>query len=495
MYSFKFCTNFGDSGELEEVLRAFYPHINMDESGENLELFVNENADIFYVEIFCNGKSVSKNGLNLQKKWDNLERKRQLKRFCKIMLYAYIKSITKISLPYGSLTGIRPTKLYRTLQENGENAEHVFRDYFDVSGEKTELVKSIVEVQKTCLNRDEKSVDFFVNIPFCPTRCTYCSFIAVPIEKLKKSLPQYEICLKKEINLLKKAIKNNHFKVRSVYVGGGTPTSLSPKMLKNILQELDFDAGEFTVEAGRPDTITSEVLDTLAECKVSRISINPQTFNDKTLRLIGRHHTVEDFYKAYELSEGYDFDVNIDLISALPEENFEDFKLSVDSAVALKPQNITVHTLAMKRGSALTVSGYENTAANLAEKMIDYSNNVIINEGYLPYYMYRQKYVCGNLENTGYALKGKECLYNIDIMEEDTNILAAGSGAISKKLDFSKNLLTRQPNFKDVAEYIRRFDEIEEKNCIVLANICIYNSLQILVNVIIYQTVPLARFN
>lgn len=463
MISINFITDFNEENELGEVLRAFNPHINLDKNGENLTLNFDKTEGGYNVKIIYKNEVFSDVNLAVNPCWDTLEIKRQTKRFCKISLYDFLKNLTGISLPYGSLTGIRPTKLYRDLTDRGENAEDVFLNYFEVSEEKTKLVKSIISNQKPCYNNDQKAVDLFINIPFCPTRCAYCSFISVPIKKLQNCVESYKNSLILEISTIKKAILDNGFKVRAIYVGGGTPTSLTPETLKEILSSVDYNVSEFTVEAGRPDTVNKEVLEMLEDSGVTRISINPQTFNDKTLELIGRRHTVEDFYRAYELSRNCKFDINIDLIAALPGENFYDFKLSVDSAVKLRPENLTVHTLALKRGTVLTLEKYDNTDSELAKNMVDYAYEKICSAGYNPYYMYRQKNMCGNLENTGYSLKGKECLYNIDIMEEDTNILAAGSGAISKKIDYKLNQLTRKPNFKDVREYLNRFDEIIDK--------------------------------
>ncbi|MCQ2603219.1 MAG: coproporphyrinogen dehydrogenase HemZ, partial [Clostridia bacterium] len=371
--------------------------------------------------------------------------------------YGVIVFLTGINLPYGCLTGIRPTKLYVELKDDAHNK---FSKDFSVSDNKVELIEKIVDVQRPLRNHSEKEFDVFVFIPFCPTRCAYCSFVSVPIDKQKKLIEPYVDCLLNELEFVKEVVRTQKIKVRAVYVGGGTPTSIPANLLEKILSScLDFKAKEFTVEAGRPDTITDEIIGVLKKCKVTRISINPQTFNDKTLQLIGRKHTASQVEEVYQKAKGK-FDVNMDLIAMLPEESFEDFKYTVDKAVELSPENITVHTLYLKKGSQLKVGGYKATENDVAEQMVDYAYKKLTASGYEPYYMYRQKYTSGNLENVGYAKKGKACIYNIDIMEEDTSILAAGANAISKKWTENINLIERNANFKEPLEYVKNFETV-----------------------------------
>jgi coproporphyrinogen dehydrogenase HemZ len=386
--------------------------------------------------------------------------KRLEKRYLKIALYRTLQFLTGVSLPYGALTGIRPTKLYYDLSGTGRAFE-IFTENFSVSRDKALLIKSIVEEQEKIKSKSEKEVDVFVNIPFCPTRCAYCSFVSVPINKHEKYLKSYKNCLIQELSIIKNIISENNFEVRSLYFGGGTPTSLPTVLLNEILSAADFRASEFTVEAGRPDTLDKRTLNLLKSAGATRISINPQTFNDATLLRIGRNHTAADILKAYKLAKGM-FDINMDLIAALPGETLGDFKASVDKAVELAPENITVHTLSLKRGSELKQSGAALSAEQTAE-MIDYSYRALTSAGYRPYYMYRQKYMSGNLENVGYAKEGKACKYNVDIMEETTSIIAAGAGAIGKRIFPAEYRIERQPNFKGVLDYINRFDEIAQK--------------------------------
>ncbi len=443
--------------DLRELFRAFYPHVaegddnflNLDANVDNDELKVVLTSDIFdkFKKVYT---------FQLDAKND-MEYKRQVKRHLKVALYRTLCFLSNSSLPYGCLTGIRPTKYFLEL---GVDAKEIFLKEFSVYGEKVHLIESVVQNQRFIRNTNPDSeIDVFVNVPFCPSRCAYCSFISRPLSKQREVVRPYIDCLKKEILQIKKIIKDKRLIVRAVYVGGGTPTSLKAKELKEILSLLRFKQKEFTVEAGRPDTITKEVVKVMKRAGVTRVSVNPQTFNQKTLDVIGRAHTVEDVYNAYNLVKKK-FDVNMDLIAMLPGETFDDFKNSVDKAIEMNPENITVHTLYLKNGSKLKTEGYEKTDMSVAAQMVDYAYFKLTAKGYMPYYMYRQKYTSGNLENVGYSKPKKFCIYNVDIMEEDTSIMAAGAGAISKKFTKAKNLIERQANCKEPSDYVTRFDEM-----------------------------------
>ncbi len=391
---------------------------------------------------------------------DELERKRVEKRYLKIAIYRTLSFLTGVQLPYGCLTGIRPTKLFTEIEASpekyGKSAREVFLKDYGVSLQKTELVERTVEVQKPYRNTDG-AYDVFVFIPFCPTRCAYCSFVSLPIDKQRKLLEPYTECLIRELEQTKTLIDSKKIDIRAVYVGGGTPTSIGAALLDKVLDHCHFGAREFTVEAGRPDAIDAEIIAILKKHGVTRISVNPQTFNQATLDLIGRRHRASDIYAAYAQTKGI-FDVNMDLIAMLPNETLADFQRSVDIAVALAPENITVHTLYIKKGSALKLGGYDGGDCDTAAAMVDYAYDKLTSAGYEPYYMYRQKYTSGNLENVGYCKKGKGCLYNVDIMEEDTSIIACGANAISKKCESEKNLITRCANYKEPLEYVKNID-------------------------------------
>ena len=283
----------------------------------------------------------------------------------------------------------------------------------------------------------------------------------MPVDRQRKLLRPYTDDLKEEILYLRETARKKGFSVRAVYIGGGTPTALPLEMLDEVLAACGgTGAEEFTVEAGRPDTITRDALALFKERGVTRVSVNPQTFSDATLVRIGRRHTSADVVKAYAAAKRAGFDVNMDLIAMLPGESAEDFFRSVDRAAELSPANVTVHTLYLKKGSDLRTGGYRSTENAEAERMVDYALAKLSAEGYEPYYMYRQKYTSGNLENVGYTKPGKACLYNMDIMEEDTTVFASGAAAISKRVTPSKNLIERCANYKEPLEYVKHFDAV-----------------------------------
>lgn len=382
---------------------------------------------------------------------NELERKRYFRRYAKLSLYRALSDYSGEKLEWGALTGIRPVKF---AYSEGENWRETMKNEMFVSDNKIEMVARIMEMQNGIYEIKEGNADFFVGIPFCPSRCLYCSFVSNEIGK-EKQLDGYVEALCKEIEATKKHVKN----LRSVYVGGGTPVSLPLDKLDKILTAIGKPETEYTVEAGRPDCITEETLKLLKTHGVTRICVNPQTFNDKTLKIIGRKHTAEDIIEKYGLAKKYGFDVNMDLIAGLPDESFEDFKRSIDAAVSLSPDNITVHTLSLKKGSILKEK-VDRLPEGEIDKMINYSAYKLINEGYEPYYMYRQKYMAGNLENTGYAKKGKACVYNIDVMEEIADNPACGANAVSKRFFPSEDRITRYGSPKDIATYIAKIDKI-----------------------------------
>lgn len=380
--------------------------------------------------------------------------KRLKKRFLKVSVYRTVSEHLGKSLPWGSLTGIRPTRLaYQMIEENGEFESSFQNDLF-VSKQKVELVKAILREQQPIYCKNDSNTDFFVSIPFCPSRCSYCSFVSNEIAKVK-NLDEYVTALCKEIEESKKLIKN----LRAVYVGGGTPVSLSPAHLQKIMQAIGRQNVEYTVEAGRPDVIGKENLQILKDFGVTRVCVNPQTFCNETLKILGRKHTADDVYRAFDLVKSFGFEINMDFIAGLTGEDVATFANSIDQAVRLSPDNITVHTLALKRGSVLKEQVSRLGGESVAE-MVDYAQKTLTENGYNPYYMYRQKYMAGNLENVGYCKKGKACIYNVDIMEETTQIIACGAHSVSKWVGQSQNRIERIGAPKDIATYVNKVDEI-----------------------------------
>ncbi len=455
--------------DYKDILRAFYPHIILDDDGELLSLELKEiEENIFDCLIKCNNSKVFRRFsldnfflVDKDSQYYEIKRNAQIKRHSKAMLYEFLTDLTARTLPYGSLTGIRPTKLYHETLSKGVDADDYFLNKLKVSQGKVDLIRNICNNQADSYFVKADEVDVFVNIPICVSRCSYCSFISAELKRIKQFVTPYCDILIDELRCTKKIIDKMGLKVSSVYIGGGTPTSLDDINFERIIRESKFDCNEYTVEAGRPDTITKSKLDIMSKYGVTRISVNPQTFNQKTLDAIGRSHTIDEIYAVYKMARGYDFDINMDLIAMLPNESFEDFRHSVDCAIALDPENITVHTLALKKGSALKVGGYDNSSFDLANSMVDYARSAVENSGYLPYYMYKQKYMSGNLENVGYCKKNKACIYNIHIMEEVSSIIANGAGGISKRL-FDGDRLERLANPKGLDVYLQRRDKMLE---------------------------------
>lgn len=395
----------------------------------------------------------------------NLRKKSLRKRMVKNQLYKILSENLNKTLPWGSLTGVRPTKLARDLIDYGEMkdylvAEILERDYY-VSHKKAELVASILRNQK-CIIRNDNLVDLYINIPICPTRCVYCSFISSELSRVKDKVDIYIDAVIKEINAVKNIIKRKAYVVRSIYIGGGTPSVLTARQLDRLLNEVNFLPSEFTVECGRADTITDEKLDILKNHGVTRISINPQTFCETTLKRIGRKQKNKDILSAYQKALARDFVVNMDFIAGLPGEKLGIFKRTINTVLELYPNNITVHTLSLKKGSTL----FDNNGSvqdRDVEKMIDYAEDTLAKNGYKPYYLYRQKHQLSGLENVGYFRDGDVCIFNIDSMEETNTIIGVGANAISKRVYNIEHTIKRQPNVKFIEDYVDRIDEIIEK--------------------------------
>lgn len=390
---------------------------------------------------------------------DELQSVRLRKRYAKLAIYNLMVKLTGRQMPWGSLTGIRPTKLADRLQIEGLDWRKTF-ETLGVSAEKIQLVADIFGTQGKLHARKEACADLYVGIPFCVSRCSYCSFTSGEIARFKKYVEPYVEALKYDITMTLRFARERGIVINNVYFGGGTPTSLDAAQLEEIMSRIDFSPVEYTVEAGRPDTIDCDKLNVLKKHGVQRISVNPQTFNQSVLDAIGRRHSVLDIYDKYALAKTYGFTINMDLIAGLSTETYEMFCHSLDEAIGLQPENITVHTLALKHGSVLKEQGY---GASDVGKMVDYSRATLTKSGYVPYYMYRQKYMADNLENVGYCKPNTPCLYNIGIMEEISDILACGTNAISKRILASENRIERVANAKDVITYIEHKDEYIER--------------------------------
>lgn len=390
------------------------------------------------------------------------------------LLYKLLCDFTGLTQPWGILTGVRPVKLLRRLAEesNEEQAVKKFEKDFFVSNEKIALSRETEHNERKILELSKpESFSLYVGIPFCPSRCSYCSFVMASIERAEKLIEPYTKLLCEEIKRTAEIANKFGLRLETVYFGGGTPTTLSAEQLDTVLGTVNksFDMStcrEFTVEAGRPDTIDIAKLFALKENKVDRISINPQTVNDEVLKTIGRKHTAQQFFDAFELARKCGFDnINTDLIAGLPTDTPESFKNSLDSIVRLNAECITVHTLCMKRASRLTTEGVtlDLQQARDAREMLAYTQNILGQNEYIPYYMYRQSRMVGNLENVGWSKKGFESLYNVYVMDETHTILACGSGGVTKLKRNNPDYLERIFNFKYPYEYIDRFDELIQR--------------------------------
>lgn len=392
--------------------------------------------------------------------------KRFHKRQIKQALYEVMKTATGRTPPWGSLTGIRPTRLIYEAMGRGlslEEARQEVESVFDVHPQKAALLSQIVAVQQALPQPEKTDVDLYVGIPFCVSRCAYCSFLSGEVGK-GKELPPYVEALEREIADTLRLMEEKGLRPRAFYMGGGTPTSLSAPLLERVLQAarpfIDR-ACEVTVEAGRPDTIDEEKLRVILDHGATRISVNPQTMHDETLERIGRRHTTAQTERAYAAARCVGFShINMDLIAGLPGENLEMFLETLAWSQGLHPESLTVHTLSIKRASLLHLWEAHLPDGDMVAAMVDAGRRAAAGRGMTPYYLYRQKNMAGNLENVGYALPGHACLYNIDMMEETANVLAVGAGAISKRVQPAIGRIERAPNVSEIGHYISRVEEM-----------------------------------
>ncbi|MDO4176321.1 MAG: coproporphyrinogen dehydrogenase HemZ [Bacillota bacterium] len=398
--------------------------------------------------------------------YDFLGDKEDVKR----QLFTNLADITGKKPRWGILTGIRPVKLAGELADRGFSPEDYLKENYLVEDSKARLTAEILNYQRKTIGRPERrSLSMYLGIPFCPTRCLYCSFTSnqVPDSEIERYLE----ALHRELDFAAAEVADSDFSLESVYFGGGTPTTLNASQLDSLLCKISkgFDLSklkEFTVEAGRPDTIDEEKLRVLKSYGVDRISINPQTMKAETLELIGRIHSVDDVYRAFEAAHKTGFEIiNTDLIAGLPEESFTDFARSLEEIISLGASNITLHTLAVKRASKLKEmdENFNYRDEELREEMLDWAHYALKKEGFRPYYLYRQKHTSGNTENTGFCRDDKVSAYNIRIMEEAQSILALGAGGISKIYFPDENRLERVANVSNYEIYIERLDEMLDR--------------------------------
>lgn len=419
------------------------------------------------VKVQCNGKTAAAGERVADGKFES-----QCEFALGRALYRAVSKVTGVTPAWGILTGIRPVKIVRSRLAKGmapQEIEKEFTTQFYTSTEKTQLCLKTAEAEQRIIDLSRpQSASLYISVPFCPTRCLYCSFISHDVEKSAKLLPDYVRLLCEELKATAALIDELGLRLETIYVGGGTPTAFTAKQLSEVLgtvkKSFKLDTlREYTVEAGRPDTIDREKLDAILEGGARRISINPQTLDDAVLRRIGRAHTAEDVYKAFALARKAGVpSINMDLITGLPGDSPEGFRKTLEGVLSLSPDAVTVHTLAMKRSSRLVTSGEANYDAKgiAAGQMMQDANSLLGKAGFAPYYLYRQRNTLGGLENVGFSKPGHEGLYNVFIMDETHTILATGAGGVTKMRQPFGGRIERVFNFKYPYEYISRFGEI-----------------------------------
>lgn len=389
-------------------------------------------------------------------------------------LYRLFEKFTGRSLPWGMLTGIRPTKIVMKWMEKESDPaklEQRFMETYLADPQKANLCRRVAQKEKILLESRpfEKEYSLYIGIPFCPTTCLYCSFTSFPVSRFGDRMSAYLDALYKELAFVAKHHREK--KLTTIYIGGGTPTALDEASLLRLMHMVHElfpveDLEEFTVESGRPDSITKEKFLILKEAGVTRISINPQTMHQETLDLIGRAHTVEQTKEAFLLARECGFNnINMDMITGLPGEELSHVRATLDEIFALRPESLTVHSLAIKRAAHLNMEmeKYQNMVKGSTNEMLRLVDEYASNMGMEAYYMYRQKNIPGNLENIGYCVPGKECLYNILIMEEKQDIISCGAGASSKYVFVEDNRIERTENVKNLDHYINRIDEMIDR--------------------------------
>lgn len=449
------------SYEIYNVFHLFFENIQY-VHGEVANYNIVVNSDNLEIE--------SELGLQVIDFDDELTEKENVKK----SLFTYLSNNKNIELPWGTLVGIRPTKIALRLINEGKSSEEIlkyFKKHSFTREDKAKLCIEVARAEENIVNKDQNSISVYVGMPFCPTRCIYCSFISDTIKNCENIIEDYLKAASYEIEELSAYIKNKGLSIECVYFGGGTPTSVTNEQFEIVMKKVykNFIYGnnvkEFTVECGRPDSITREKLETMLKYGVHRISINPQTMNDATLKLIGRGHDSKEVIDKFNLARKLGFDnINVDIIVGLPGEGMKEIEHTCSEILRLQPDSLTVHGMSLKRGSKL----HHNILNNIHMKV---ANQKELNEMYeatvklskdlklKPYYMYRQKNMVGNMENVGYSKPNKEAIYNIEMIEERQTIVAIGANAVSKIIFLKENRLERFPNIKDVREYIKRIEE------------------------------------
>ncbi|MBO5852606.1 MAG: coproporphyrinogen dehydrogenase HemZ [Clostridia bacterium] len=458
--------------ELEKLCRIFLPYEKISVINEIIEdeiyaVCKTEDRTCFsYLNFF--GKEFKETLISP----DDTDKEKELT-LATTLFQCFVKA-TGYKSEWGLLTGVRPAKLFSRLVKNFgvEKAEEYFKGRLLVSDEKTSLCKTTSLSEEIIIeNNSRNSFSLYVSIPFCPSRCSYCSFVSHSVDKAGKLIDEYVELLCEEIKETGKVASKENLKLETVYIGGGTPVAISAIQITKIMDSIraNFDltnVSEYTVEAGRPDAIDKDKLIAIKNGGATRISVNPQTMNDKVLKEIGRNHTSQQTIEAFKLARDVGFNsINMDLIAGLPTDTLDSFKQTLNTLLELDPESITVHSLSVKRASNISRENMlpQFETGKVASQMVQYARNTLSGKGIVPYYMYRQSKTVGNLENVGYAKNGFEGLYNVYIMDETHTILACGASAVTKLREPGGDYIERIYNFKYPYEYISRFGELIER--------------------------------
>ena len=447
--------NTEDCFDIVALSNLFYPRDGFTEEKGKI-LTVTRTDDVFEAVFSVNGKEFRSEHSVHPELYDG--ERCAIKSAC----YDVFRDATGIESPWGLLSGVRPIRFYETAQTRyGERTDEILQKYYLVTPEKIDLCKRTMEGQK-CAREANRAGDaaLYISIPFCPSRCKYCSFVSQVTGSEQALIPEYLTVLQEEIRAKGELAKKNGHRITTVYIGGGTPTTLSAEQLDELMKTVAQTVNvpsllEYTVEGGRPDTITAEKLRVIQVNGATRISVNPQTMHDEILQTVGRRHSVADFYNAYKLARKTKLAVNVDLIAGLPGDTPSGFEETMKQVTALDPHNITVHTLYLKRAADYAEEDPEEFTKNAKEtvKMVNISQSYCKHYGYLPYYLYRQKNTVGNLENVGYAKKGFESPYNIYMMDDLQPIYGAGANATSKFIE--NGTVSRVCNTKFAYNYVK----------------------------------------
>lgn len=470
--------------DIYSLVKSFYPAEEIKIVSDEKQVETLEEQPLFQLDICYSPQELRIEEIDGESKEYLMENdyadRKETKNCLKRMLYDLLRERTGEELPWGTLTGIRPTKIPLKLLEEGKSKDEIFsymKETYEISEEKAQVSYDVAKAEFDLLQpiAYEEGFSLYIGIPFCPSTCLYCSFTSYPVGIWKKRMDEYLDAVFKEIDFVAESLRDK--RLDTIYIGGGTPTSLSAEQLDRLFTKIETSLDlshllEFTVEAGRPDSITRDKLEAIHRHGIKRISINPQTMNQKTLDLIGRHHTVEQIRDCYMMAREVGIEhINMDLIVGLPGETIEDVAYTLAEVKKLNPDNLTVHSLAIKRSARLNIQWeqYQNYQMENSEAHMELAKQAATEMEMQPYYLYRQKNMTGNLENIGFAKKGTASLYNILIMEEKQSIVALGAGASSKYVMDHGERVERTENVKDVGVYLDRLDEMIERKRVAFA--------------------------